>query len=1064
MWVCVALAAGLLASQALAAEERQLIANGSFEADGADLVGVGYAAEGNALSGWTPSKATGVARAVQGQAFFDNGAPPDGRVVAVLQNRTNLRQEIGPLIRDQVYRLRLRANGRASDLTGPGHYGSLLVRLNETVLLGPVEVTAVAAPGQYDTPFHSLEAVFYTGGGRCLLELSQVAPGDGVSVMVDDIRLEPVDTSQDEAIRVNRARIRGIAEPVAGADFRRTQWIWSAEGVPQPTDVAVGSRYFRRTFDAPDVAQVARALVVASADNSATFYINGVECGTAGGFSNWYEMDCTEALRTGSNVLAAEAVNVGDKPNPAGFAAMLVLYDASDQVLQALPTGPDWLVSADAPANWRDPGFDDGGWASAVSVGPVGCAPWGNFGFLTWLVPDDFPQFRVSGQERHMELLRQLHWLHYAGSGPKATLWDGWMSMCSLWPAVGQEPSANDFRAQWRTVLPAREMDREGYVGTHQHHGFGHGGGWPFPTYFQAKGVGWQFGVNHVAYRVPPVRDVGAWQMQGLETISLNETEGWSLRVTADETTLVTPSFDCDSFVAPFIRLEWQSDFPSQAEGRLEWATAEAPGFGPERSLPLHLEPDVPGGAYTHVPLYRHPGWKGRLTGLRLTFRHATGGTLRLLGLITAPDTRHPVNNPCYLQGCTEYYNWTGDQDFLRREIDRMRTALQYALTEFGVEANGCVVVPWVGHSGRSGLAIAPDGTKAIRYGEGIGANYWDLLPFSGHDCLATIYLYDALRRMAALEMAIAAHPEWGLPAPPPELSAARLQDLADDVARRGRQRFWSPDTGRFVACVDTDGVAHDYGYTFVNCEAIYYGFASAEQARSILDWLDGRRLVAGDTATGADIYHWRFGPRASTRRNVEWYSFPWESPESIPWGGQVQDGGAVLGFAFHDQMARLMTAGPDDAWRMLRQTLDWFADVRAEGGYRAYYAVPGRGTLQGGGPPGGLGMDCEFFESALVPQIMLYGFLGFRAEPDGFRLDPRLPADWPELQVTRIHYRDAVLEITAHRDRLRLTSEGPAPFRTRLTLPQGWNIGGEESNEAEVTLGGGAVVEARID
>ncbi|NPV46434.1 MAG: hypothetical protein HPY69_05730 [Armatimonadetes bacterium] len=1060
MWVWVAIAAGLIASDALAADEPGLIANGSFEADGSKLVGVGYVAEGNALTGWTPSEAVGVARATQGHAFFDNGVPPDGEVVAVLQNRTAMRQEIGPLVRDQVYRLRLRANGRASDQTGLGHYGSLLVRLNETVLLGPVEVAAVDPLGQHETPFHTFEAAFYTGGGRCLLELSQVAPGDGVSVMIDDIRVEPVDTPLADAIRVNRARVRGIAEPVAGVDFRSTQWIWSAEGAPQPADVPAGTRYFRRTFDVPDLGQVTRALVIASADNSAQVYINGVDCGTAGGFSNWYEMDCTEALRAGRNVLAAEVANAGDKPNPAGFAAMLVLYDAAGQVLQALPTGPHWRVNAEAPPGWLEAGFDDVSWPSAVSVGPVGCAPWGSFGFLTWLVPDDFPHFRVPGHERYMELLQQLHWLHYGGSGPKATLWDGWMSMCSLWPAVGQEPSADDFRAQWRAVLPAREIDHEGYVGTHQHHGFGHGGGWPFPTCFQAQGVGYQFAVNHVAYRVPPVREVSNWQLQGLETVSLDETEGWSVRVTDDEATLVTPDFDCDSFVAPFIRLEWRPDFPPEAEGTLEWATADAPEFGPERSLPLHLEPDVPGGAYTHVPLYRHPEWKGRLTRLRLTFRHANGGTFRLLGLITAPDTRHPVNNSCYLQGCTEYFNWTGDRGFLSQEIGRMRTALRYALTEFQVEANGCVLVPWVGHSGRSGLEVAPAGTKTIRYGEGIGANYWDLLPFSGYDCLATIYLYDAMRRMAALEEAIAAHPDWGLPAPPPELSAARLQRLADNMAARGRERFWNPETGRFVACVDTDGVAHDYGYTFVNCEAIYYGFASSEQARSILDWLDGRRVVSGDTATGADIYHWRFGPRASTRRNVEWYTFPWSGPESIPWGGQVQDGGAVLGFAFHDQMARLMTAGPDDAWRMLRQTLDWFAEVRAEGGYRAYYAVPGRGTLQGGGPPGGLGMDCEFFESALVPQIMLYGFLGFRAEPDGFLLDPRLPADWPELRVTRIHYRDAVLTITARPDSLLLTSQGQ-PCRARLRLPEGWTITGQGTNEAEVALGGGAEVGA---
>jgi hypothetical protein len=51
-----------------------------------------------------------------------------------------------------------------------------------------------------------------------------------------------------------------------------------------------------------------------------------------------------------------------------------------------------------------------------------------------------------------------------------------------------------------------------------------------------------------------------------------------------------------------------------------------------------------------------------------------------------------------------------------------------------------------------------------------------------------------------------------------------------------------------------------------------------------------------------------------------------------------------------------------------------------------------------GGGPPGGLGIDEEFMESVLVPQVMLYGFLGFEPTAEGwfFRIEPNgaLPDD----------------------------------------------------------------------
>jgi hypothetical protein len=200
----------------------------------------------------------------------------------------------------------------------------------------------------------------------------------------------------------------------------------------------------------------------------------------------------------------------------------------------------------------------------------------------------------------------------------------------------------------------------------------------------------------------------------------------------------------------------------------------------------------------------------------------------------------------------------------------------------------------------------------------------------------------------------------------------------------------------------------------------------------------------------------------------VEWYTFVWSQPEGIPWGGQVQDGGAVLGFAFHDQMARLAAAGPDAAWEALKRTLDWFADVRREGGYRAYYATPGRGTLQGGGTAGGLGMDAEFFESVLVPQIMLYGFLGLRVAPDGLTLDPALPAEWPSLDVTRVRFRDVVLDIRATRRELRIRSRGDASLETTLALPPDWAVTGIDGTPAapggpaRIVLGEGRTFTAR--
>ena len=391
----------------------------------------------------------------------------------------------------------------------------------------------------------------------------------------------------------------------------------------------------------------------------------------------------------------------------------------------------------------------------------------------------------------------------------------------------------------------------------------------------------------------------------------------------------------------------------------------------------------------TMIPVYRLPGWRGTITGLRIVIDGGNSARIVIKSFHTASDTRQNINNLDFIRGCHDDFLWTRDVDFLRGQMGRIRRAMRFVMREFHTRERHCIYTTWPGHDGRSGVRRIA-GKKVIVRGEGIGGNYWDLLPFGGEDALASVYYYDALGDLAELEEQIAAHPQWRIPATG-AFDPADLRRQADDVKRYGQKRFWNAATGRF-GTVDLGGRMHDYGFTFLNDEAVYYDFATPAQARSIHAWLGGARIVAGDTSTGADIYHWRFGPRSTTRRNLDYYFWGWSNPESVPWGGQVQDGGAVLGFAFHDLMARLKTAGPDDAWQRLRGTLAWFDDVQAVGGYRAYYKTPGRGTLQGGGTAGGLGLDHEFFESILVPQVMLYGFLGLHPTADGCSIAPGCP------------------------------------------------------------------------
>lgn len=646
-------------------------------------------------------------------------------------------------------------------------------------------------------------------------------------------------------------------------------------------------------------------------------------------------------------------------------------------------------------------------------------------------IPEWFPRFVVPGHEAEMERVREMFLLHYGPATlPVATMWDEWLPMSSLWSVGPATPETSPARSRWRHALLNRRISGEGYVSTHQHRGLAHNEGWPFPMWTQTGGIGWSFSLAGQLYGaefgIHRVTNVDNWELDAAKTLALENDRGWSLELSATDASITTHLFNIDPQVSPFIRLAWRaSGLRPSDQPYLEWTTAEQPEFSPVRRMyfsPIAESDDL---VFTHIPVHRSAEWRGRITRLRVNFGNQPGAKLGIVSLITAADSRHNINNSRYIAGCCDYAHWTGDLAFLRANIQRMRLALHYMMDEFGTREHKCVVTPWVGHGGRSAIQFGPDGKKIIHHGQGIGNNYFDLVPFGGQDAFATIYYYDAVRRMAELERQIAAHSEWNISGGPLRFDPDDLSRHAREVKQYAGALFWSEATGRFIGAIDVDGNRHDYGFTPVNCEAVYYDFATEDQARSIMDWLSGRRIVTSDTSQGKDIYRWRFAPRISTLRNTTYYMEGWQNAEDIPFGYQIQDGGAVLGFSYHDLMARLATNGPDDAWARLSEILAWFAEVQAEGGYRAYYKDPARGTLQGGGPPGGLGMDREFMESVLVPQVMLYGFLGFEPRLDGFAIEPKLPADWPELSIGPIHFHDLVLSVTASEKTIRLVTEG---------------------------------------
>lgn len=691
-------------------------------------------------------------------------------------------------------------------------------------------------------------------------------------------------------------------------------------------------------------------------------------------------------------------------------------------------------------------------------------------------VPKHFSRFYFKDNEENAQWLSRYLWYHFStrmGNNPVLfnkeylTIADMWLS-----DAIDKK-RGKPIQEVHREDINSIRIDEEGYVHSHQHFSHAHDYGWPFPHWTQTMPridgytAGWHFqedGFGWVWDWLRATKDkrwygktaIESWEVENARSEGIVDGK-WRLVATGASPAIITPKgVVIDAYCSPFHQLRWKHT-PRKTNNLpyIEWMREEDEDFGEDRRVYIQNEDShwssITGVNHSIVPMFKHPKWRGKIKRIKIVLAPGESeGEFYIDSFFTVYDTRHTSNNPNFIFACWNYFRWTGDIAFLRQNINRMRLALRYMQTELGGLKYKCIRNPWWGHTGRSGWYLTPDGKKVFRPGEGIGSNYWDILPFGGYDMFATAEYYGALMTMAQVEEVIRNHPEWDIPQGGFSFDPEELRRHAEEVKRVANEKFWDKEKGRFVACIDEDGIPHDYGYTFLNLNAIWYGIATEEHAKEIMDWLDGKRIIEGDTSTGKDIYRWRFGPRASTKRNIEWYVFPWWAPESLPFGYQVQDGGGVLGFTFYDLWGRLKILGPDNAWQRLCEILDWEKEVWSEGGYREYYKDGKRGTtLQGGGTCGGIGIDFEFYESSLLPSIVVYGFLGINPQGDELQINPSLPKACPEMGISNLLYNGVRLDVKASEERIAIHLKERPLKGIKVALEGEWRLspGGQKGS-----------------
>lgn len=303
--------------------------------------------------------------------------------------------------------------------------------------------------------------------------------------------------------------------------------------------------------------------------------------------------------------------------------------------------------------------------------------------------------------------------------------------------------------------------------------------------------------------------------------------------------------------------------------------------------------------------------------------------------------------------------------------------------------------------------------TNAANTGTSKGApsNYWYNYRFGNYDAYNNIYFHHAMTQLSKL-YSLAGDEE----------KAAYYGSIAQ-LNKQAFQTFWDSDKGRFAGAIDVNGAKHDYGFVFLNLEAIYYGLADSAQQKSIFEWLDGERVISGDTSAGNDIYANRFAPRNNTVAADPnwWYD---EDDKRLPdnnasFGKYYQNGGSSLLTAYYDIMARLKTNRKTSAFQRISDLVaEYKKDKLLRNGKQdTSYQFATNGP---------------FSESGLAPALYVYGLFGIDTDGKTLTIRPNLPKDIISAGLKKIGFSGNSYHLLLDGNSAFLTADSYAPVRIR--------------------------------
>ena len=688
-----------------------------------------------------------------------------------------------------------------------------------------------------------------------------------------------------------------------------------------------------------------------------------------------------------------------------------------------------------------------------------------------------------------------------AGVSAVQFFWQEWNSMSYYWHnsrdgydtdriegirKILSNIPVDDYGYVWQETDAVRTNDSTVNTGEHRM-------GWPFPTSFNVSGsTSWDFNASSAEkpWTVEIVKnslaqnDENARILNNLFLTNVNDVES---------VVFCSPVAPTIAYYSPLLEIDlrmYSSDCQNIDDIIVHYQTTKT-GNSTWKQVSVKEKAFINyefTPAYEHLiflPMYAEEDWgatvdcKTYVTKLKVEIKAKEGteisGRFGLNYVRSTFDTRHSNNNSIFISSLRNDFDYTGDLEYLKENITKARKAINFYMQMYDEDRHLNDQSYLVGHdSDKTG------DDKSKRVAKSLANGYWDISYMTKYDFQSNMYFYKALKDLAYLETILTVkgisvdkslatvktadrnyvygeseytHTSQTLTS----IANAVLAELRKSINDSDKTGFWNEKTGRFVGGYSqSEQKWYDYGYVMWNLESIYYGVATDEQAKSIMEWINGDRVVDQDKygSQGKDIYYYEFAPRVNTYSSEEQndgsiFNGSYENPSCIYGETQVQNGGAIMYVSFFDLVSRVRTLGADNAFERLEEIKDWYGKIyeyyknsdnynkNPDRFYWDYYEnsqwkgkyVPLQNGVKGTkersiGPNGVLGIDGEFLESFLMISAIPYGFFGLSASGGNTLIvNPSVPKGLKYWGMENLSFNGVKYDLTVFKNSARIDS-----------------------------------------